>query len=272
MATYAIGDVHGCLATLQQLLIKINFDPKHDTLWFTGDLINRGPSSLSTLRFIKSLHDDNKATVVLGNHDVGLLMIAYGHLHPHPKDTLNEILLAPDCEQLLHWLRHLPLIHYDRHLNFLMVHAGIPPQWSITQACSIANDISLNLQDDNFVSHIKNLIGHKPLNWSPEMDIISQHRYAINSLTRMRFCQQKGQLNLHDKGMNNSEPSLYKPWFEWSNSSFQQTEIIFGHWAALQGHCPVPHIHALDTGCVWGQSLTALCLENKLKMSVPSIS
>ena len=269
MSTYAIGDIQGCFESLEQLLNIIQFNPNKDTLWFTGDLVNRGPDSLKTLRFIYQLHQAKQAITVLGNHDLALLTIAAKHLSPQPGDTIDEILDAPDKEELLAWLRQCPLIYHDPEHNYTLVHAGIPPQWPLKKALLLANEVEQHLQGANCHTFLKNMYGNMPTTWDDTLTGIERLRYIVNALTRMRFCQSDGTLELVAKDTPNHPPAGFKPWFEWPNHLQSETKLIFGHWAALNGQCQVPNLFALDTGCVWGNALTAFCLETKERFSVP---
>lgn len=267
MSTYAIGDIQGCYQELGDLLGKINFDPLKDTLWFTGDLINRGPQSLSVLRFIKSLGE--KAIVVLGNHDLHFLAVAAYKRPQQSLDTLDEILSAPDCQELFNWLRKLPLIHYDKTLNFLLVHAGLPPQWDLTKALSCAQEVENVLKGTQYLEFLANMQGLSPSCWTDNLAGWPRLRLITNYLTRIRFCDEKGCLEHLTKGHLNKPPIGYLPWFKIPNRASKDVRIIFGHWAALEGHTGTPNIFALDTGCIWGKKLTAMRLEDAQLFSVP---
>lgn len=266
MSTYVIGDVQGCYQELQELLAYIAFDPTQDRLGFVGDLVNRGPNSLDVLRFIRSLDDP---LVVLGNHDLYLLIIGYDLMpidsYPH---SLHGILEAPDKKELLDWLRHQPLIRYEKNLNSLLVHAGIPPQWSIAEGLRYGEEVSHALRGKHFKSFLNELFGNSPEEWDTKLHGQNRLRYITNALTRMRFCDGFGKLDLHADGNLSSNRHQFQPWFQWRDASKDHTHIIFGHWAALNGHCDATHCHALDTGCAWGYSLTALRLEDQKRFSV----
>lgn len=257
MATYLIGDVQGCFDELQRLLSKIQYNPDRDRLGFVGDLINRGPKSLETLRFIKELDDP---IIVLGNHDLTLVIMGYNYIKRGKSHCLQEILDAPDKEQLLNWLRQQPLMHYNNELDFCVVHAGIPPQWRIKDALPYANEISTALQANDFHTFLQEMHGDQPAEWQPNLTGWDRLRYLVNAFTRMRFCSQSGKLDLSNKTEHSPNLKHFKPWFEWRQ---QQTPIIFGHWAALMGKCQANNIYAIDTGCVWGGYLTALRIEDK---------
>jgi len=264
MSTYAIGDVQGCYDELQDLLQLIAFDSSKDYLWFAGDLVNRGPKSLEVLRLVKSF--GKKAVVVLGNHDLYLLSIANGH--PFKDHFLYEVLAAPDCGELLEWLRHQPLLHYDAQLNYTMVHAGLPPQWSGEQAKRYAAEVAVMLRSDKYVEFLKHLYGNKPTQWSSSLHGWNRLRFITNALTRIRFCDAQGNLDLTVKGEIGSQPAGYMPWFEVPERASKNQKIIFGHWAALQGKVNEPNVFALDTGCVWGGYLTAMRLEDGQRFAV----
>lgn len=268
MTTYVVGDVQGCFDSLELLLKKIQFDPDQDRLGFVGDLVNRGPSSLSVLRFIRSLKN---SFLVLGNHDVYLLILGYGCSLPNHQHTLHDILNAPDKLELLNWLRQQPFIHYekdDRH-PFLMVHAGIPPQWSIKEALGYAKELQDSLQGPHHLEVLQQLFDNDPMVWTEALQGPSRLRYIANAFTRMRFCSKAGQLNFTATATINPDPQHFLPWFNYRDFSQDKVPILFGHWAALQGHCDQPQCHALDTGCVWGNCLTALRLPDFKKFSVP---
>ncbi|ODN42547.1 symmetrical bis(5'-nucleosyl)-tetraphosphatase [Piscirickettsia litoralis] len=268
MATYAIGDVQGCYDALQRLLVKINYDDHQDCLWFAGDLINRGPQSLESLRFIKNI---KHSIVVLGNHDLHLLAAFYGHARKNKKDTLDGILNAADSQELIDWLRLQPLAHYDKNLNTCMIHAGIAPQWNLKNTLNYANEVHLMLQDETKCkSFMAELYGNHPNCWQEDLTGKARLRFIINTLTRTRFIDDKKCLDLKTKGKITNAPEHLSPWFQNLNSSWQQLDIIFGHWAALEGQSGLAHIHALDTGCVWGGELTAMRLEDKVRFSVPA--
>lgn len=205
---------------------------------------------------------------MLGNHDLSLLAVAFGQRKPHQEDTYQDVLAAKDGEQLLHWLRSQPLMHTDATLGYTLVHAGIPPQWNLSEALLYAREIEALLQGPEYQHFLENMFGKDPTHWQLTHTGISRSRYIVNALTRMRFCNQKGELDLATKGSATQPPTGLKPWFEWPHQAAQQTKIIFGHWAALQGQCNTRNMIALDTACVWGGSLTAFCLETEQRYSV----
>lgn len=268
MATYAIGDVQGCFKSLQALLKIIDFQPKSDQLWFCGDLVNRGHGSLETLRFIKSLQHQTQpsakqAIVTLGNHDLHLLAVSFGTANTRKKDTLNPILQAPDRDELLNWLRQQPLFHQDADLGFCMMHAGIPPQWSITDTQSFAKEVEAQLQSGNAKDFFQQMYGNEPSQWTNALSGWERLRLITNYLTRMRFCSPAGKLEFENKGRLEDRPEDYIAWFEAPKRNQDELKILFGHWAALQGVCDQANIFALDTGCVWGKQLSALRLDDK---------
>ncbi|MCW4629213.1 MULTISPECIES: symmetrical bis(5'-nucleosyl)-tetraphosphatase [Marinomonas] len=267
MATYVIGDLQGCLTPLVQLLEQINYQPQLDKLWFAGDLINRGEESLETLRFIKSL--GSNATIVLGNHDLHLLAVSHGYGKLKRGDTLAEILTASDRDDLMNWLRQQPLFHYDEQLNTVMTHAGIPPCWDLAKTQSLAKEVEKKLKSDSVDDFFATMYGNTPDTWSDELTGLDRLRAITNYLTRMRFCDENSKLDLKSKeGINTAEKG-FAPWFNYPSKVPEDCHIVFGHWAALEGKTQLERIHALDTGCVWGGSLTALRLEDKQRFSTP---
>jgi bis(5'-nucleosyl)-tetraphosphatase (symmetrical) len=258
MATYAIGDIQGCYLELQSLLKTIAFDPAHDQLWFVGDLVNRGPQSLEVLRLVKSL--GNAAITVLGNHDLHLLAVATGVAKTHHGDTLDKILSAPDCDELLTWLRHRPLLHVAG--QFVMVHAGLLPDWTIKQASKLAREVEATLRGDDYVSFLQQMYGNQPDAWDAKLRGHKRRRLIINAMTRMRICNKFGEMEFKFKGEMLHIPEDYQPWFTLPQRASRDETIIFGHWSAL-GLLMQNNVIALDTGCLWGGTLTAICLENQ---------
>lgn len=265
MATYIIGDVQGCYTELQQLLTLVNFNPIQDRLGFVGDLVNRGPDSLLVLRFIKSLP---RAMVVLGNHDLHLLAIGYQAVAYSGKHTLDAVLNATDKIELLDWLRNQPFLHFIAEFDAILVHAGIPPQWTLPQALREAEQVAGQLRGPHYLDFLQHMYGHQPMKWQADLIGWDRSRYVVNAFTRMRFCTQDGELDLANKTVHSSNPERFRPWFDW----YQLPErVLFGHWAALEGHCSHPNCEALDTGCAWGHALTAYRLEDQRRFSVSSI-
>ncbi len=271
MSTYAIGDIQGCYKPLRKLLTRVDFQPGRDRLWCVGDLINRGPKSLDTLRYLRDLGDD--VTVVLGNHDLHFLALTYGAADRRHSGTLDELLAAPDCDELANWLRHKPLAHYDcidtarGPENYLMVHAGVAPQWTLQKTLALAAEVELTLQGPDFFQYLVHMYGDTPRRWKNKLTGYERLRVITNYLTRMRFCNEKGKLDLQVKEGLLFAPEGYKPWFEFEHLT-PATHILFGHWAALEGQTGNPYIFALDTGCVWGRELSMLRLEDHALFSV----
>ena len=268
MADYVIGDIQGCFESLLTLLDYINFDKFTDRLWFVGDLVNRGPRSLETLRFIKNLPVTPRIT--LGNHDLHLLSKIFinNRLDNHD-DTLSEILNAPDCEELGHWLRMQSILYHDPLLNIVMCHAGIAPIWDLGQAKALAFELEEKLRHEDFRDFLTHMYGNQPDHWSDDLTGMPRLRVICNFFTRMRFCDAHGNLVLNFKGTIEQAPSNLYPWYMLANRKEIDADIVFGHWAALKGICPHPRIHAVDTGCFWGGQLTALRLQDKQRFVVP---
>lgn len=265
MAVYAIGDIQGCYDPFRRLLDKIKFDPQEDRLWLTGDLVNRGPKSLKTLRFVKDL--GSAAITVLGNHDLHLLALGnnarYSDTH---FDSLWKVLRADDCDELLDWLRHRPLAHYSKKLNTLMVHAGIPPQWSVTKTLRRAAEIENILSGDKYVKLLKHMYGDRPRRWSGDLQGYARQRFIINALTRTRMIYKDGRLNFTHNGPPDKARKGLLPWFDAKNPAWAGTRIVFGHWAAL-GLVVEPELVCVDSGCVWGRALTAVKLTKKARIT-----
>jgi len=261
LATYAIGDIQGCLEPLQRLLKKIQFRFDRDQLWLAGDLVHRGHDSLGTLRFLyKHRH---QVTAVLGNHDLHLLALAHGAKHLSEKEhDLARILTARDADQLLSWLQGLPLLVHKG--EYTMVHAGIPPIWNVTKAQELAREVEHALADEAMAkAYFYGMYGNEPHCWNDHLIGIERLRSITNYFTRMRFCKADGTLDLITKRGPQAAHADYKPWFSFSNRKTKNDKIIFGHWAALEGRADTKNIYALDTGCVWGGYLTALRLNDE---------
>lgn len=257
MATYAIGDLQGCYRTLQALLTRIGYDSVRDRLWFVGDLVNRGEDSLACLRFVSDLGD--RATVVLGNHDLHLLAVAEGLKKPGKNDTLAQILEASDREQLLAWLREQKLLHAEA--NFVMVHAGLLPGWDLATCEKLAGEVQAELGGPRYRALLANMYGDKPDHWNPSLEGFDRWRLTINAMTRLRVLQ--GDAMEHRfKGELQRLPEGLVPWFEKLHASFSGKTVIAGHWSAL-GLRVSPQFIGLDTGCVWGRQLTAMRLEDR---------
>lgn len=255
MAVYAVGDLQGCLQPLKCLLERVNFNPAVDRLWLVGDLVNRGPESLATLRFLYSIRDS--LVCVLGNHDLHLLAAWHNIERLKKNDTLREILDAPDAADLLDWLRRQKLLHYDEQRGVALVHAGIPPQWTLGKALELAGEVEEVLRDDNrFKPYLDGMYGNEPNKWNKDLSGVTRLRVITNYFTRMRFCTSEGKLDLKGKEGADTAPPGYKPWFAHKGRRSRHVKIIFGHWAALEGRCNEPGVVALDTGCVWGGAMT----------------
>jgi bis(5'-nucleosyl)-tetraphosphatase (symmetrical) len=254
MSVYAIGDIQGCYADMRRLAKRLNFDPSQDTLLFAGDLVNRGPNSLETLRWIKGL--GSAARCVLGNHDFHLLAAAEGHdRYIKKSDTLREILKAPDAEELLTWLRHQPLLLKEK--GYYMVHAGIYPKWTMKQAKKKAQLVEQALTGKKYKKLLKNLYGNSPDKWEGDGDIIYQWRFVINAFTRMRFLRPNGRLEFATKSNIRLQSKQLIPWFSFPGREVVNKKILFGHWSTLSQR-QFGNAYALDTGCIWGGRLTAL--------------
>ncbi len=259
MATYAIGDIQGCFDSLQQLLAKCAFDPARDRLWLVGDLVNRGPRSLETLRFVKSL--GAAALTVLGNHDLYLLMVAEGGAKARGKDdTLQAILDAPDRAELLDWLRRQPLCHVEG--DYCLVHAGLLPQWSIKKARKLAREVEAALQGEQYREFVANMWGSQPDRWSDDLAGWPRLRAIVNAMTRMRFCSAEGVMEFKVKGELANAPAGYTPWFDVPGRKSEKSVLVTGHWSAL-GFRLSDNMLALDSGCLWGGHLTAVRLEDR---------
>ncbi|MDR2637719.1 MAG: symmetrical bis(5'-nucleosyl)-tetraphosphatase [Zoogloeaceae bacterium] len=264
MAIYAIGDIQGCFDAFTRLLRACAFDPQKDRLWLTGDLVNRGPRSLATLRYVKSLGD--AAVVVLGNHDLYLLLIAEIEGARRAKDdTLQEILDAPDRAELLDWLRHRPLCHVEG--EYCLVHAGLLPQWGVKKARSLAAEVEEKLRGEDYRDFLARLWGSKPTAWSGKLEGMDRLRVIVNAMTRMRFCSWEGEMDFSFKGKPENAPSDCLPWFALPQRKSADKVLITGHWSAL-GLKLLPNLLALDTGCLWGGPLTALRLEDRTLFQV----
>ncbi len=260
MSTYIIGDVHGCLSALDNLIETLAFDPANDRLWFVGDLINRGPASLDTLRYVKSLGDS--AVITLGNHDVHCLGVYYNARKPSAKDTLFDIFTAPDANQLMDWLRHRSLLHHNECLNTVMVHAGIPPMWSLKTAKKQAKKLEAVLRSDDVDSCMPLLFGNGPEHWRDADSSRRRRRFALNALTRMRYCWSDGSLDFSFNVQPAARPQGLSAWYNTPNRVPIDETIVFGHWAAHPAIAP-PRIIPLDRGCVYGGSLVAYIVEQQ---------
>lgn len=262
MATYAIGDIQGCYDALQRLLEKARFDAARDRLWFAGDLVNRGPDSLAVLRFVSGLGD--AAVTVLGNHDIHLLCRASEIVGAKKRDTLDQVVDAPDGGELVHWLRTRPLMHYEA--GYVLVHAGLLPQWSIDESAVLAGETSRLIRSDEGVEFLRYHVGHNVARW-PDRGEFARLSFVLNVLTRLRICTGRGEMEFSYSGPFDGIPNGFHPWFALLPRELRET-VLFGHWAALGFHTEDRAI-CLDSGCVWGGSLTALRLEDRQVFQVP---
>ncbi|MDH4582694.1 symmetrical bis(5'-nucleosyl)-tetraphosphatase [Pseudomonas sp. BN415] len=266
MTAYAVGDIQGCLDQLKCLLEQVRFDPTRDQLWLVGDLVNRGPKSLETLRFLYSIRES--VVCVLGNHDLHLLAVANNIERLRKADTLREILDAPDCADLLDWLRRQKLLHYDEKRDIALVHAGIPPQWSLRKALKRAAEVEEALQDDaRLPLFLDGMYGNEPAKWDSDLHGVTRLRVITNYFTRMRFCRADGTLDLKSKEGLGTAPPGFAPWFSFPERKTRGQKIIFGHWASLEGKCDEPGLFALDTGCVWGGAMTLMNIDSRERIS-----
>ena len=264
MAVYAIGDLQGCLAPLQKLLAKIAFDPQRDRLWFVGDLVNRGPDSAGCLRFVQEL--GAAAVTVLGNHDLHLLCVAEGIERSRPRDTLEDVLAAPDRDELLDWLRHRPLMHVEG--AFAMVHAGLLPEWSIAKSRELAGEVEAQLQGPGWRRFLMHLYGSEPARWDDSLAGHDRLRAIVNAMTRLRVCTRGGAMDLSYDGKPDKMPANRIPWFDMPARAGASHAIVCGHWSAL-GLRLDEKVLSLDSGCVWGRALTAIRLEDRRLWQVP---
>jgi bis(5'-nucleosyl)-tetraphosphatase (symmetrical) len=248
------------------LLDKLEFDPVNDKLWLVGDLVNRGLESLSVLRFVKSLGENT--VVVLGNHDLHLLALAAGNTKHAAKSNLNDVLSAHDREEILHWLRHRPLMHYDPAKRFAMIHAGLPPQWDLLQALTCAEEVESALQGPDYRDFLKNMYGNEPAKWSASLRGMDRLRFITNCFTRLRYCTEDGTLVLKEKGAPGSQVASHMPWFRVPARNTRKDRIIFGHWSTL-GYQVQDNVWSLDSGCVWSGRLTAIRVRKGNKPEEP---
>jgi bis(5'-nucleosyl)-tetraphosphatase (symmetrical) len=258
MAVYAIGDVQGCYSALMKLLDRIDFNPERDRLWLTGDLVNRGPQSLEVLRFVKGL--GNSALSVLGNHDLHLLAVAAGVAKPGKHDTLDAILSAPDKMPLLQWLRARPLLHHDAILGCTLIHAGLLPSWNLATAHRLAREAETLLQSEKANDFFHHMYGDLPDHWNENLKGNDRLRVIINAFTRLRYCDTEGNMDLRLKGSPGSQAPGLLPWFQIPSRASRDNKIIFGHWSTL-GLWESNGVICLDSGCLWGGTLTAMRLD-----------
>ena len=258
MRLFAIGDIQGCAGAFDALLRKIAFRPSRDKLWLVGDLVNRGPDSLAVCRRVMGL--GSSVICVLGNHDLHLLATVAGRRELSPADTFHDVLEAPDAGEIIDWLRHRPLLHYDARARRVLVHAGIPPLWTVARARSEAREVEALLRGRKWRYALREMYGGEPSTWSRKLGATDRRRYTINALTRMRYCDRRGRIELSYSGEPGTQPKGLLPWFDFPERRAAGTHVVFGHWAAL-GLLRRPDVTALDTGCVWGNHLTAVRLD-----------
>jgi bis(5'-nucleosyl)-tetraphosphatase (symmetrical) len=268
MATYAIGDVQGCYDTLRKLLDLLRFDPARDRLWFAGDLVNRGPQSLQTLRFVSGL--GQAALTVLGNHDLHLLAFANGG-RKGKRDTLEPVLAAPDRDELLDWLRRQPLLQETPEAGTALLHAGLPPQWDMQRARACAREVESALRGEDYAELLKEMYGNQPDRWEDTLNGVERLRFIINCYTRLRYCDAGGRADFQDKGAPGTQAKGLLPWFAVPGRRSAETRLLFGHWSTLgQVSWPQYGVYGLDTGAVWGGKLTAMRIEDNQLFAVDS--
>ena len=258
MATLAIGDIQGCYDPLMRLLERAGYDERRDVLWFVGDLVNRGPQSLATVRFVKRL--GSRAVTVLGNHDLNLLAVAEGIRRPHRGDTDGDILKAPDREELLAWLRRQKMLHVEN--GYAMVHAGLLPQWTIPQAAALAGEVEAALRSPGYRDFLRDMYGNEPLRWRDDLAGVERLRIVVNAMARMRLTSPDGELELGYKMGLDRVPPGYLPWYDAPRRASRGVTILFGHWAS-HGVLVREDVVCLDSGCVWGRALSGLRLDDR---------
>ncbi len=264
MATYAVGDIQGCFFSFQRLLEDVHFDPDTDRLWLVGDLINRGAGSLATLRWLYAHR--SCVTSVLGNHDLHTLAVAEGFVPAHKSDTLNELLTAPDAPELLGWMRHQHMIHQED--GYVMVHAGLLPQWDIAQALALGREVETVLRGPAYRDFLAHMYGNQPDHWRDDLQGYDRLRLITNAMTRLRVCSPEGRIDFKFKGELDRIPAGTVPWFDVPSRASRDATLVCGHWSAL-GLQRRSNFYALDTGCLWGGQLTAMRLEDKAVFQVP---
>ena len=265
MSHYAIGDIQGCHTELCQLLELIGFSAGSDHLWFVGDLVNRGPESLAALREVKALGDS--AMTVLGNHDFHLLTVAAGYAKPHRRDTIAPILDAPDRDELLHWLTRRPLVVVDG--EFLLVHAGLLPAWSPDAALALSREVEATLASERADAFLRELYGDEPRMWHDDLEGFDRLRVVVNACTRLRFCNARGEMEFKEKRGPETAPDGFLPWFEHPHRASARKTVVCGHWSTLELRL-APNLLMLDSGCLWGGTLTAIRLDDRRVYQVPS--
>ncbi|MFI9654457.1 symmetrical bis(5'-nucleosyl)-tetraphosphatase [Guyparkeria sp. GHLCS8-2] len=266
MATYAIGDLQGCLDPLEALLEQIRFDPAADQLWFVGDLVNRGPQSLEALRFVRKLGD--RAITVLGNHDIHLLGCYFGTRVARGRDTLEPILTAEDGDELIDWLRRRPLLHHDPSLDWTLVHAGIHPAWNLQAAQTAARETETAMQTHDPLAFFGDVFGNQSDHPDGNTTAADRQRFAINVFTRMRYCHTDGRLDFAEKRPPPDADPTLTPWFAMPNRAMAEQRIVFGHWSTLGPARERHKAWGIDQGCLWGHQLTALRLEDEALFAI----
>ncbi len=265
MSHYVIGDIQGCYAEFRETLDIVDFDPARDRLWLVGDLVNRGPDSLSVLRLVKSL--GSAAMTVLGNHDLHLLIVAAGYRKPHRHDTIADVLEAPDRDELLDWLRGLPLVVRDGQR--LMVHAGLLPSWSAAHAEMLSGEVESVLRSSGHGDFLRDLYGDEPAQWEDALTGMGRLRAIVNVCTRLRFCADDDTMEFSEKRGAQHAPPGFAPWFAHPTRRSAGTMIYCGHWSTLELMF-APNVAMLDSGCVWGGTLTAIRLDDGRVFQAPS--
>ncbi|MFT7246524.1 MAG: bis(5'-nucleosyl)-tetraphosphatase (symmetrical) [Candidatus Azotimanducaceae bacterium] len=265
MSTYVVGDIQGCYQELIALLKSVEFDKSVDHLWVTGDMINRGPNNIETINFLRQLPN---VQIVLGNHDLHFLAVALTARTPSRSDTFQDLLESDELPEVINWMRHQPLAFYSDEFDALMVHAGIPSNWSISEALEYAAEVEAVLQDERHQGYFELMYGDKPDVFSKSLKGIDRWRVITNYLTRLRFCSSNSAMEFATK--SDVAPTGYAPWFTYPRQD--STRVLFGHWASIEGKTSSSQFVALDTGCVWGHSLSALRMEDNKLFSVPAIS
>jgi bis(5'-nucleosyl)-tetraphosphatase (symmetrical) len=258
MATYAIGDIQGCYTPLRQLLDTLAFDPAKDQLWLVGDLINRGPDSLKTLRYVISLGD--AVHTVLGNHELHMLAVYFGHKRAHKSDTFDDIFTAHDAAQLVQWVLSQPVFYEDEQLGYSMLHAGVPPQWTLEKTRACARELEAALRGKNLEKFLSKMYGNTPDAWDENLTGIERLRFITNCFTRMRYCDKNGTLALQEKGPLGTQAKHLLPWFMLPERKTQPHKLLFGHWSTL-GITHANNAYCLDSGCLWGGKLSAIRLD-----------
>jgi bis(5'-nucleosyl)-tetraphosphatase (symmetrical) len=267
MATYAIGDVQGCDDELGELLALVRFDAMRDRAIFVGDLVNRGPKSAEVLRRVKTLHERGAADSVLGNHDFFLIMAYEGFSQLHEGDTLDQVLSQPDARELVDWLRRRPLL--IEHSDHVIVHAGLLPAWSLSDARAYAGELEHELRGENYREFLHQLFGNEPRTWHPELVGVARTRVIVNALARLRFCTVFSEIEFKEKRDVTHNPQGYAPWFQIPGRRSADAQLIAGHWSS-EGLRLLPNASLLDSGCLWGGALTAMRLEDRAVFQAPS--